>query len=139
MGHIKLIRTIFLLKKENKKLKIQLRYVTKRASFLYRLVKKYEQDFNIDDHIDPECDNFRESQLKSISTKVLNPILTDFDNNLSRSKYRREFSSETKLYSYTIYSISSAAYRVARDQMPLPSEQILRKTFSPYITELKNQ
>ena len=139
MGHIKLIRTIFLLKKENKKLKIQLRYVTKRASFLYRLVKKYEQDFNIDDHIDPECDNFRESQLKSISTKVLNPILTDFDNNLSRSKYRREFSSETKLYSYTIYSISSAAYRVARDQMPLPSEQILRKTFSPYIAELKNQ
>lgn len=89
--------------------------------FLHCLVKKHEQYFNIDYHIDPECDNFRESQLKSISTKVLNPILTDFDNNLSRLKYRREFSSETKLYSYTIYPISSAAYRVPRDQMPLPS------------------
>ena len=49
MGHIKHMRAIFLLKKENKKLKIQLRYITKRAIFLNELVKKYEKGFNIDE------------------------------------------------------------------------------------------
>ena len=71
MGQVKLQRTIFLLKKENKKLKIQLRYVTKRAMFLSRLVHKYESNFNNNDNINPDSDNFKERQLKSISQKLI--------------------------------------------------------------------
>ena len=139
MGQVKLQRTIFLLKKENKKLKIQLRYVTKRAMFLSRLVHKYESNFNIDDNIDPDSDSFKECQLKSISQKVSDPIQNDFQTNLTISKYHREYSPESKFFSYTIYATSSSAYRVVRGQIPLPSEQILRKTFSPYINIVKKE
>ena len=52
MGHIKYQRRISLLRKENRKLKMQIRFLTKRKNYLNDIIHKYLQDFKLDDGID---------------------------------------------------------------------------------------
>lgn len=58
-------------------------------------------------------------------------ILNDIEDNLSvspnnREEKNREYTFKTKLFSYTIYTISAQAYRVIRDVIHHPSDSILR-------------
>ena len=52
MGHIKYQRRISLLRKENRKLKMQIRFLTKRKNYLNDIIHKYLPDFKLDDEID---------------------------------------------------------------------------------------
>lgn len=135
MSGIKLQRRICLLNKQVRNLKIQLRFVNKRTNYLFNYIKEREKSFDIDDHIDT---NSEESQKKKASnTRKKSPIIDDLDQFLMVDHtYNRTYSDEMKMFCYTIFSISSNVYRVLRDQLPLPSEQRLRKIFSQQIQKI---
>lgn len=135
MRHIKYIRKVYLLRKENRSLRCQIRYLNKRASYLLQIVKSINPDFDMDEN--PTETPIQNESIDS--QKVLNPIITDLEQNLYVSKYHRDYSFESKLFSYTIYVSSSSAYRVIRDQIPLPSESLLRKYFSPFVKSIEQK
>lgn len=138
MRAIKLRRRIFLLSKEVRSLKIQLRFVTKRASYLLDYIRSKEPNFDIDQHVDPKSDNIKTNN--SFNFTQRSPIIDDLDHNLIvKCPNNRNYSDETKFFCYTIYSISSSAYRVVRSELPFPSEQRLRKIFSPYVQKVEKQ
>ena len=53
------------------------------------------------------------------------------------TKHSPKYSQQWKLFSYSIYCLSQAAYRSLRKQFRLPSERCLRKTFEQKIKKIK--
>lgn len=137
MRHIKYQRKISLLLKENRNLKFRLTIVNRKLRKLADLCKIFEIDISnaySKKEINGKICNKSEQHAKPIS-----PILEDLEMNMMVNPNNRSFSLETKLFSYTIYTISAQAYRVIREVMPLPSDSILRRTFSPDIKNIEMQ
>ena len=87
----------FLLNKEVRSLKIQLRFITKRATYLLSYIKTKEPDFNIDQHVDPKEDNVKKNNTFNFTQR--SPILDDLDHNLTmKCPNNRNYSDETNFF-----------------------------------------
>ena len=86
-----------MLSKEVRSLKIQLRFITKRATYLLSYIKTKEPDFNIDQHVDPKEDNVKKNNTFNFTQRL--PILDDLDHNLTmKCPNNRNYSDETKFF-----------------------------------------
>ncbi|KAK8841284.1 hypothetical protein M9Y10_027487 [Tritrichomonas musculus] len=114
---------------------MQNRFLTKHKNYLNDIIHKYLPDFKIDDEIDEnKSKKNRRSDIKTPDTQILKAL----SDNIGIAPNCREYSKETKLLCYSLYSISSGCYRVLRTEIPFPSEQILRKTFSEDVKRFQN-
>lgn len=138
MGNIKLQRRIYLLSKEIKKMRYEIRSLNKLIKKQKSLLDFY--DIHCDDNKD---DNLLGKNKEKVSKKKFSSpkleIISDFETNINVSANKRTFTYETLLFSYTLYSLSAQAYRCLRDIFPFPSDSLLRRTFSNTVSELQNK
>lgn len=139
---IKLRHKIFLLEKENRKLRLRLFWLTQKYN-------KLAKSSSYNDEQKTKSNSFEQVIAKtSQNLDVINiiqndqtklTILKDLFTNLFVSNNKRRYSKEFKLLSYTLYSSSSNTYNIIRFLFPFPSEQCLRKTFSEDVHILERQ
>ena len=134
---LSLLSAISRLKRNEKRLKRQLRMYRNKLMQAQQLLFQYSVEFAFPDFITSQLEKVPEYPKEFNNNSTSNTIISEMIRNSLVKPHKRKYSFYFKQFSYSIYVVSQAAYRILHDKIPLPSESLLRKQFSKDVNDVE--